>query len=107
MFQMRSNDIGCGTAFNWLSYALMTHIIAQCVNMDVDELIYTVGDAHIYKNHIEPLKEQLTRNPHLYALPTLWLNPEKKNIDDFTYDDIKIIGYKSYPAIKLQLNVGL
>ena len=57
MFQMRSNDIGCGTAFNWLSYALMTHIIAQCVNMDVDELIYTVGDAHIYKNHIEPLKE--------------------------------------------------
>lgn len=107
MFQMRSNDIGCGTAFNWLSYALMTHIIAQCVNMDVDELIYTVGDAHIYKNHIEPLKEQLARNPHLYALPTLWLNPEKKNIDDFTYDDIKIIGYKSYPAIKLQLNVGL
>ena len=107
MFQMRSNDIGCGTAFNWLSYALMTHIIAQCANMDVDELIYTVGDAHIYKNHIEPLKEQLTRNPHLYALPTLWLNPEKKNIDDFTYDDIKIIGYKSYPAIKLQLNVGL
>lgn len=107
MFQMRSNDIGCGTAFNWLSYALMTHIIAQCVNMDVDELIYTVGDAHIYKNHIEPLKEQLTRNPHLYALPTLWLNPEKKNIDDFTYDDIKIIGYKSYPAIKMPLNVGL
>ena len=107
MFQMRSNDIGCGTAFNWLSYALMTHIIAQCVNMDVDELIYTVGDAHIYKNHIEPLKEQLARNPHLYALPTLWLNPEKKNIDDFTYDDIKIIGYKSYPAIKMPLNVGL
>ena len=107
MFQMRSNDIGCGTAFNWLSYALMTHIIAQCVNMDVDELIYTVGDAHIYKNHIEPLKEQLTRNPHLYALPTLWLNPEKKNIDDFTYEDIKIIGYKSYPAIKMPLNVGL
>lgn len=107
MFQMRSNDIGCGTAFNWLSYALMTHIIAQCANMDVDELIYTVGDAHIYKNHIEPLKEQLTRNPHLYALPTLWLNPEKKNIDDFTYEDIKIIGYKSYPAIKMPLNVGL
>ena len=107
MFQMRSNDIGCGTAFNWLSYALMTHIIAQCVNMDVDELIYTVGDAHIYKNHIEPLKEQLARNPHLYALPTLWLNPEKKNIDDFTYEDIKIIGYKSYPAIKMPLNVGL
>ena len=107
MFQMRSNDIGCGTAFNWLSYALMTHIIAQCANMDVDELIYTVGDAHIYKNHIEPLKEQLARNPHLYALPTLWLNPEKKNIDDFTYEDIKIIGYKSYPAIKMPLNVGL
>lgn len=63
---------------------------------------------HVYKNQIDSyVAEQKERNPHLYALPTLWLNPEKKNIDDFTYDDIKIIGYKSYPAIKMPLNVGL
>jgi len=106
-FHMRSNDLGSGTSFNWLSYAILTHMIAQCVNMDVDELIYEVGDAHIYDNHIEPLKEQLKRNPHMYALPKLELNPEIKNINDFTYDDIKIVGYESYPAIKLPLNVGL
>lgn len=107
MFHMRSNDIGAGTPFNWASYAILTHMIAQCVNMDVDELIYEVGDAHIYENHIELLKEQLKRNPHMYALPKLVLNPDIKNIEDFTYDDIKIEDYQSYPAIKLPLNVGL
>ena len=107
MWNQRSVDCGLGWSFNLLSYSVLTHMIAQCVNMDVDEVIFSGGDVHVYKNHIEPLKEQLTRNPHLYALPTLWLNPEKKNIDDFTYEDIKIIGYKSYPAIKMPLNVGL
>ena len=107
MWNQRSVDCGLGWSFNLLSYSVLTHMIAQCVNMDVDEVIFSGGDVHVYKNHIEPLKEQLTRNPYLYALPTLWLNPEKKNIDDFTYEDIKIIGYKSYPAIKMPLNVGL
>lgn len=107
MFHMRSNDVGCGTPFNWASYAILTHIVAHCTNMDVGDLISTIGDAHIYLNHVDGLKEQMRRNPHLYALPTLWLNPKKKNIDDFTFDDIKIEGYKSYPHIKLELNVGL
>jgi thymidylate synthase len=107
MFHIRSNDVGCGTSFNWASYAILTHMVAQCCNMEVDELIYDVGDAHIYENHIEQLHEQLKRNPHKYALPKLELNPNVKEIDDFRSYDIKIVGYKSYPAIKLPLNVGL
>lgn len=107
MFHIRSNDVGCGTSFNWASYAILTHMVAQCCNMEVDELIYDVGDAHIYENHIEQLQEQLKRNPHKYALPQLKLNPNVKNINDFRAYDIEIVGYKSYPAIKLPLNTGL
>ena len=66
-----------------------------------------ISPAHIYENHIEQLHEQLKRNPHKYALPKLELNPNVKEIDDFRPYDIKIVGYKSYPAIKLELNVGL
>ena len=107
MFQMRSNDFPCGNPFNLLSYSILTHMIAQCVNMDVNELIFNGGDCHIYENQIPALKEQLSRNPIKYALPHLKLNPEIKNIEDFKYEDIKIIGYESYPAIKFPLSVGL
>lgn len=107
MFHMRSNDIGCGAPFNWASYAIFTHMIAQCVNMDVDELIYEVGDAHIYENHKDALYEQLKRCPWKYSLPSLELNPGIKNILDFKYEDIKIKNYSSYPVIKLPINVGL
>ena len=108
MFHMRSNDICAGTPFNWASYAILTHMIAQCVNMEADELIYEVGDAHVYKNQIEIYeKEQKKRNPHKYALPKLVLNPNINNIFDFKYEDIKIEGYQSYPSIKYPLSVGL
>lgn len=108
MFHMRSNDWLLGNCFNVLSYSVLVHMIAQCANMDVDELIFDGGDCHIYENQIEIYeKEQKNRNPHMYALPKLWLNPEIKDIDDFTFDDIKIIGYKSYPAVKYPLSVGL
>lgn len=108
MFHMRSNDICCGAPFNWMSYGVLTHMVAQCTNMDVDELIFECGDTHIYENHIKIFEEeQAIRNPHMYPLPKLWLNPEITNIDDFTYDDIKVIGYKSYPTVKYPLNVGL
>lgn len=107
MWNMRSCDCGLGIPFNILSYSILTHMIAQCVNMDVDELIFNGGDVHVYENHIEHLKEQTKRNPHLYALPTLKLNTKIKNINNFTYDDIKIEGYKSYSAIKMPLSVGL
>ena len=82
-------------------------MIAQCANMDVDELIFSGGDVHIYENHIEQLKEQLTRNPHMYALPKIKLNPTVTDINYFTYEDINIEGYKSYPVIKMPLSVGL
>lgn len=107
MFQMRSNDFPCGNPFNLLSYSLLTHMIAQCVNMDVDELIFNGGDVHIYENQIPAFKEQLSRSPYKYALPHLELNPDIKNIEDFKYEDIKIVGYESYPAIKFPLSVGL
>ena len=107
MWQQRSVDCGLGLGFNILSYAILTHMVAQCCDMEVGELIFSGGDVHVYENHIEPLKEQLTRNPHMYALPTLKLNPTITEIDDFTYEDIKIEGYKSYPTIKIPLSVGL
>ena len=108
MFHMRSTDEICGLPFNITSYSILTHMIAQCANMDVDELIYDGGDCHIYENQIEIYeKEQKYRNPHMYALPKLWINPNIKDINDFTFDDIKIIGYKSYPSIKYPLSVGL
>lgn len=107
MWNQRSCDCGIGIPFNILSYSILTHMISQCVNMDVDELIFNGGDVHVYENHIEHLKEQTKRNPHLYALPTLKLNTKIKNINNFTYDDIKIEGYKSYSAIKMPLSVGL
>ena len=103
MFQ-RSMDAFLGESFNIASYALLTHMIAQVCELGVQDLIISIGDAHIYLNHIEQAKEQLTRKP--YPLPKLWLNPEIKNIDDFKYEDIKLLNYKYHPAIKAPLSVG-
>ena len=107
MWNQRSVDCGLGLGFNIMSYALLTYMVAQCVNMDVDELIFNGGDVHIYENHIETLKTQCSRNPHTFKLPKLELNKDVKNISDFTYNDIKIIGYESYPTLKMPLSVGL
>ena len=107
MWMQRSVDTILGLPFNILSYSILTHMIGQCVNMDVDELIFNGGDVHIYENQINGFEEQLTRSPYKYALPHLELNPNIKNIHDFNYDDIKIVGYESYPAIKFPLSVGL
>lgn len=108
MFQMRSNDAILGLPFNILSYSILTHMIAQCCDMEVGELIFSGGDVHVYENQVEIYeKEQKNRNPHMYSLPTLSLNPDIKEIDDFKYEDIKIEGYKSYPTVKYPLSVGL
>lgn len=105
-FYCRSQDVPLGTPFNLASYAFLTHMIAQACNMSVGDLIYNGGDCHIYMNQIEEVKEQLNRNPNEYKSPKLWLNPEIKNIDDFTIDDVKIVDYQSYPTIKFPLSVG-
>lgn len=96
MYQ-RSGDYALGIPFNIASYSLLTHMIAQVCGLDVGEFIHTIGDAHIYKNHVEGVKEQLTRSP--LAHPRLWLNKEVKDITKFTMDDIEILDYDHHPAI--------
>lgn len=96
----RSADIFLGVPFNIASYALLTFMIAHATNLKVGEFIHTMGDVHLYKNHIDQAHEQLCRKYDLYQLPQLWLNPEVKNIDDFKFEDIKILNYKSHPVIK-------
>lgn len=102
MYQ-RSGDVFLGIPFNISSYSLLTHMIAQVVGLEPGEFIHTIGDAHIYSNHLDQVREQLTRDP--LPLPTLRLNPEITDIDDFTFDDIELIGYKYHPAIKAPVAV--
>lgn len=103
----RSVDSPLGLPFNIASYALLTHMIAHVCNMTVGDLVFNGGDTHIYLNQIDGVKEQLQRDPNKYDSPALWLNPEVKNINDFTFDDIKIIGYESYDTIKIPLSTGV
>lgn len=102
MYQ-RSADMFLGVPFNIASYALFTHMIAQVCNLEVGDLIITLGDAHIYKNHIEQVKEQLKRKP--LPLPTLKLNPEIEVITDFGMEDIELVGYESHEAIKAPMAI--
>lgn len=102
MYQ-RSQDVFLGAPFNYASYALLTHMIAHVCGFGVGELIVSTGDTHIYQNHVDQVKEQLTRQP--YSLPKLWLNPEVTNIDKFTMDDIKLVDYQSHGQLKAPMAV--
>jgi thymidylate synthase len=103
MFNMRSTDVGLGLSFNLSSYGLLLMMIAKQVNMVPDELIYNGGDVHLYLNHIEPIKEQLTREP--YELPTVKLsNRDVNDISEYTLHDITLEGYQSHPSIKMPLS---
>ena len=102
MYQ-RSVDVFLGLPFNIASYALLTHIIAQVCDLGVGELIISTGDTHIYTNHAEQVKEQLSRDE--YPLPTLKLNMDIKDIDKFTMDDIVLVDYKSHGTIKAEMAV--
>lgn len=99
----RSCDSFLGVPFNIASYALLLSMMAQVTGTKPRELIISFNDVHIYKNHFKQVKTQLTREP--MSLPKLWLNPEVKNIDNFTMDDIKLLGYQSHPAIKGEMAV--
>jgi thymidylate synthase len=104
LLYQRSCDTFLGVPFNIASYGLLTSMVAHTVGMVAGEFVHTYGDLHIYSNHIEQCKEQLTRQP--LALPKLWLNPEVKNLFDFTINDIRIEDYNSHPAIKGEVSVG-
>jgi len=94
----RSADVFLGVPFNIASYALLTLMMAQVCGYEPGEFIHTFGDAHIYSNHIEQINEQLSREP--YPLPQMSINPEVKNIFDFTYDDFELLNYQAHPHIK-------
>ncbi|HKY69412.1 MAG TPA: thymidylate synthase [Gammaproteobacteria bacterium] len=99
----RSADIFLGVPFNIASYALLTMMMAQVCELMPGDFVHTLGDAHLYCNHVEQAKEQLSREPFL--LPTLKLNPKIRNIDDFGYEDFEIQNYQCHPTIKAPIAV--
>ena len=98
----RSADVFLGVPFNIASYALLTHMVAQAVGLGVGEFVHTLGDAHLYLNHIEQAELQLTRTP--YPFPTLKLAP-RDDLFAFTYEDIALEGYQAHPHIKAKVAV--
>lgn len=99
----RSADIFLGIPFNIASYALLIHMIAQVTGLEVGDFVHTVGDAHIYSNHVEQIELQMSREPR--PMPTLKLNPEITDIFDFTWDDVEVEGYDPHPSIKGEVAV--
>lgn len=103
MLTQRSADVAIGVPFNVGSYALLTHMIAQVCGYTVGEFIHSMADCHIYHNHFDAVKEQLTRTPK--SSPFLYIDPTIKKIDDFTMDSFEIMGYDPHPAIKMPMAV--
>jgi len=99
----RSADTFLGVPFNIASYSLLTMMVAQVCNLGLWDFVHTFWDAHIYKNHFEQVKEQVSRNP--FPLPTMKINPEIKDIFGFHYEDFTIENYQSHPAIKAPIAV--
>jgi len=99
----RSADVFLGVPFNIASYALFTAMIAQSVGLESGDFVHSFGDVHIYNDHLTQVKTQLARRPK--TLPNLWLNPMIKNIEDFTYEDIKLDGYDPHPLISAKVSV--
>ena len=99
----RSADIFLGVPFNIASYSLLTMMVAQECGLELGEFVHTFGDAHIYSNHLEQVEEQLSRKP--FPLPTMKLNPEIRDLFEFTIDDIELVDYQAHPHIKAAVAV--
>lgn len=99
----RSADIFIGVPFNIASYALLTMMVAQVTGLKPGDFVHTLGDAHIYLNHIDQVKLQLTREP--YALPQMEINPDVRNINDFRFGDFRLVNYNAHPHIKGEIAV--
>lgn len=98
-----SNDLGLGCPFNIASASLLTYMLAKMCDLKPGELVYNIGDAHIYLNHIPALKEQLKRVPR--ELPSLEIIRKARDPGEYTFEDLKLEGYKPYPSIKMQMAV--
>lgn len=103
MLYQRSGDIFLGVPFNIASYALLTMMVAQVTGLEPGEFIHTLGDAHLYSNHLEQARLQVARKP--LPLPKMKLNPERKTIFDFEYEDFELAGYEAHPHIKAEVAV--
>ena len=99
----RSADVFLGVPFNIASYALLTHMMAQVCNLQPGVFVHTIGDAHLYNNHLEQAKQQIAREP--LELPQLKLNPKITNIDEFEYGDIEVLNYQHHPHIAAPISV--
>ncbi len=103
MLYQRSCDMFLGVPFNIASYALLTMMVAQVCGLEPGEFIHTLGDTHIYHNHFDQVREQLSRRP--FALPQMKINPEVKDINDFVYEDFSLENYQCYDTIKAKVAV--
>ncbi|MFN2265600.1 MAG: thymidylate synthase [Anaerolineales bacterium] len=99
----RSADAFLGVPFNIASYSILTHMIAQVCNLKAAEFIHTFGDLHLYNNHLDQARLQITRQP--YPLPKMEINPEVHSIFDFKYEDFKLVDYQAHPHIKAEVSV--
>jgi len=99
----RSADLFLGVPFNIASYALLTHMVAQVTGLKPGDFIHTLGDVHVYSNHVEQARLQLSRSPR--TLPRLHLNPSRRELAEFVYEDFTLEGYDPYPAIKAEVAV--